>query len=309
MKLSIVTTLYRSAPYVEEFHRRASAAARTLVEDDYEIVMVNDGSPDNALELAVKLTEQDQHVVVVDLSRNFGHHKAMMTGLAHATGEQVFLIDIDLEEEPEWLVDFVEQMEQEKCDVVYGVQQQRKGRLFERWSGELFWRAFRSISGLPVPKNLVTARIMSRRYVDALLLHQEREVFMAGLLYITGFVQKERVVTKLSTSPSTYSLRARVSLALNAILSFTSSPLVWIFYAGLLISTCSALYVVYLLLQKIALNQFVSGWASLIASTWLLGGLMILFISVIGMYVSKVFNEVKQRPYSIVRALYKNRKM
>ena len=98
MKLSIVATLYQSADYVIAFHHRASAAARQLVGDDYEIILVNDGSPDNSLDLAVILTEIDDHVVVVDLSRNFGHHKAMMTGLAHATGEQVFLIDSDLEE-------------------------------------------------------------------------------------------------------------------------------------------------------------------------------------------------------------------
>src|SRR5512139_2401581 len=127
MKLSIVATLYQSAPYIAEFHQRSSAAAKKLAGEDYEIVLVNDGSPDNSLDLAVQLTESDSHVVVVDLSRNFGHHKAMMTGLAHARGEQVLLIDSDLEEEPEWLIAFAEQMQSEHCDVVYGAQEQRKG--------------------------------------------------------------------------------------------------------------------------------------------------------------------------------------
>ena len=104
MKLSIVATLYQSAPYIIEFHQRASAAAKQIVGNDYEIVLVNDGSPDNSLEVAVQLTETDSHVVVVDLSRNFGHHKAMMTGLAHTKGDRVFLLDSDLEEEPEWLL-------------------------------------------------------------------------------------------------------------------------------------------------------------------------------------------------------------
>ena len=110
MKLSIVATLYQSAPYIAEFHQRASAVASQLVGDDYEIVLVNDGSPDNSLDLAMQLTERMRHVVVVDLSRNFGHHKAMMTGLAHAKGERVFLIDSDLEEEPECLIGFSDQM-------------------------------------------------------------------------------------------------------------------------------------------------------------------------------------------------------
>ena len=123
MKLSIVATLYQSAPYIDEFHKRASASAKQLLGDDYEIVLVNDGSPDNSLDLAIRLTERDSHVVVVDLSRNFGHHKAMMTGLAHAKGELVFLIDSDLEEEPEWLLSFASAMLDKRCDVVYGVQE------------------------------------------------------------------------------------------------------------------------------------------------------------------------------------------
>ena len=127
MKLSIVATLYRSAPYISEFHARTSAAARQLVGEDYEIVLVNDGSPDNSLELAARLTDSDTHVVVVDLSRNFGHHRAMMAGLKHAKGARIFLIDSDLEEDPEFLLSFAEQMQERKCDVVYGVQERRKG--------------------------------------------------------------------------------------------------------------------------------------------------------------------------------------
>src|SRR5215469_13587106 len=101
MKLSIVTTLYRSAAHIGEFHQRVVAAARQVAGDDYEVIFVNDGSPDNSVEVAMQAADADRHVVVVDLSRNFGHHKAMMTGLTHATGAHVFLIDSDLEEEPE----------------------------------------------------------------------------------------------------------------------------------------------------------------------------------------------------------------
>ena len=171
MKLSIVATLYQSAPYIEEFYRRATESARQLVNDDYEIVLVNDGSPDNSLELAIHLSELDPRVVIVDLSRNFGHHKAMMTGLAYAVGDYVFLIDSDLEEEPEWLLGFSKQMIQEHCDVVYGVQERRKGGIFERWSSQWFWRFFNMLTGMNIPTNLATARLMSRRYVDALLRH------------------------------------------------------------------------------------------------------------------------------------------
>ncbi len=308
MKLSIVATLYQSAPYINEFHERASASAKRMVGDDYEIVLVNDGSPDNSLNLAVRLTELDSHVVVVDLSRNFGHHKAMMTGLAHTKGELVFLIDSDLEEEPEWLEIFEQQMKQYSCDVVYGVQERRKGNWFERWSGQWFYRFFNALTGLALPENLVTARLMSRRYVDALLCHQEREVFMAGLWHITGFDQRPQVVKKHHNSETTYTIRRKMSLLVNSVTSFSSAPLVGIFYIGVVISLFSLAFIAYLVTNWLFLAKPMSGWTSVMASIWLLGGMVISFIGVVGIYLSKIFSETKQRPYTIVRQIYAKQK-
>ena len=151
-------------------------------------------------------------LVVIDLSRNFGHHKAMMTGLAHARGERVFLIDSDLEEEPEWLISFARRWSAMRCDVVYGVQEDRKGGWFERWSGHWFYSVFRADRHGPA-ENIMTARLMSRRYVNALLSYREREVFMAGLWQITGFDQRPQPVTKHATSGTTYTLRRKMSAA------------------------------------------------------------------------------------------------
>src|SRR5450432_2620019 len=131
MRLSVVSTLYMSAPYVLEFHRRISSAAARIT-SDYEIIFVNDGSPDNSQALAIQLCKDDRRVTLIELSRNFGHHKAMMTGLAHADGDLVFLIDSDLEEKPELLVTFNETMISKDVDVVFGVQEARKGGWFER---------------------------------------------------------------------------------------------------------------------------------------------------------------------------------
>ena len=308
MKLSIVATLYQSAAYIAEFHRRASAVARQLVGEDYEIVLVNDGSPDNSLDFAVQLSESDSHVVVVDLSRNFGHHKAMMTGLAHASGDRVFLIDSDLEEEPECLIDFAQQMQSKRCDVVYGVQEQRKGNWFERWSGQWFYRVFKSLTGLALPENIVTARLMTRRYVDALLRHGEREVFLAGLWHITGFAQLPQIVKKHSTSQTTYTFRSKMSLLVNSVTSFSNTPLVGIFYIGLAISLIAIAYIAYLAVHWTFLAKPLSGWTSVMASIWLLGGLVISFIGVVGIYLSKIFSETKQRPYTIVRQIYAKQK-
>ncbi|HEV7164514.1 MAG TPA: glycosyltransferase family 2 protein [Gammaproteobacteria bacterium] len=304
MKLSVITTLYESAPYITEFHRRASESARQLAGDDYEIVLVNDGSPDNSLDLAVRLTETDRHVVVVDLSRNFGHHKAIMTGLSKAKGERVFLLDSDLEEEPEWVMSFQRQMDAEACDVVYGVQSARRGGLLEKITGAVFYRLFRFFTGIEQPDNIVTARIMSRRYVDALLSHRERELNIGGLWIITGFKQCRQTVKKHSTSPTTYDLSRKFNHFINAVTSFSSLPLVFTFYSGLLISVSALIYIVYLAVRYLFISSPPTGYTSIIASIWLFSGMIIFFMGIQGIYISKVFSEVKQRPNTIIRHVY-----
>jgi putative glycosyltransferase len=304
MKLSIVTTLYKSEAFIADFHRRAGAAARAAVGDDYEIVVVNDGSPDRSLELATALVPADPHVVVVDLSRNFGHHKAMMTGLSYARGERVFLVDSDLEEEPEWLAPFTAEMERQGCDVVYGVQRSRKGGAFERLSGRWFYRLFRAVTGLELPENIVTARLMSRRYVEALLRHDEREVFLAGLWLITGFDQRPLPVDKHDSSETTYTFRRKVSIAVESITSFSNAPLKAIFYLGAGISAAAGAYTAWLVLRWFLHARPPDGWTSVMASIWLLGGLVISFIGVVGIYLSKIYSETKRRPYTIVRQVY-----
>jgi putative glycosyltransferase len=306
MKLSIVATLYRSAPYVQEFHSRATASARHVVGDDYEIILVNDGSPDSSLVEATRLTQRDPHLVVVDLSRNFGHHKAMMTGLAHAQGERVFLIDSDLEEEPEWLIPFTSHMDTEGCDVVFGTQTSRKGGLIERASGPLYYLTFRLLTGIRHPKNIATARLMARSYVDALLLHQERELNIGGLYIVTGFDQRAYPIIKHSSSPTTYSLSRKFGHLVNAVTSFSSLPLVFTFYSGLLISTSALAYISHLIYRYLFGSAPPDGYTSTIASIWLFSGLIIFFLGIQGIYIAKVFSEVKQRPYTIVRRIYRH---
>ena len=307
MKLSIVTTLYRSSPYVRPFHERMSASARAVAGDDYEIIMVNDGSPDDSLAQAVNICEQDHHLSVVDLSRNFGHHKAMMTGLSFATGESVFLIDSDLEEEPEWLLPFTERRTTEKCDVVFGVQNSRRGGFVERITGPMYYRLFRLLTGIHQPDNIVTARLMSRRYVDSLLLHKEREINIGGLWCITGFKQQPHKVIKHSSSPTTYSISLRLSQFINSITSFSSLPLVFTFYTGACISLSAVAYISYLVFRYLFISAPPDGYTSLIASIWLFSGLIIFFLGIQGIYLAKVFSEVKNRPYSIVRQVHRHR--
>lgn len=304
MKLSIVSTLYQSAPYVEEFHERASAAATQLVEKDYEIILVNDGSPDESLEVAVKLANADSRVTVVDLSRNFGHHQAMFAGLTYARGERVFLIDSDLEEEPEWLCEFAAALEKEDVDVVYGVQQTRKGGWFERWSGNFHYSIVNYLSEIDHPRNIVTARLMSRRYVDALLQFREREMVISGLWILAGFKQRPQLVNKGQRSSTSYGLARKVNHAINAITSFSEAPLRLIFGVGMGIFGVSLVIAIYLIIQRLLSGSALEGWTSVMVSVWLLGGLVISFVGVIGIYLSKIFVETKNRPPFIIRTVH-----
>ncbi|MCH7501573.1 MAG: glycosyltransferase family 2 protein, partial [Nitrospinae bacterium] len=153
MRLSIVSTLYNSAPHLLEFYERLTQCAQGITHD-YEMILVNDGSPDASLDLALQLYEKDQRIRVIDLSRNFGHHKAKMTGLQHARGEYVFLIDSDLEEPPETLKRFWDEMQKARdLDVVFGVQEKRKGGLFERVSGAVFYKIINWFGDVKIPEN------------------------------------------------------------------------------------------------------------------------------------------------------------
>ena len=303
MKLSIVTSLYRSAPYLRDFYERCSAAAEGIT-DDFEIVLVNDCSPDDVLDIALDLYEKDRRVRVIDLARNFGQHKAILTGLAHARGELVFSLDSDLEEDPDWLGPFHERMQETGADVVYGVQRKRKGKLFERLSGALYYAIFRLLSSHPVPPNQVCARLMTRRYVESLIQHRDQEVFLAGLWAITGYEQIPMAVDKSDKGSSSYTVRMKLAITLNSVTSFSNVPLVLIFYLGMIVTAVSVSAATFTLFAKLFFIDFELGWPSLIISIWLLSGLTFSCLGIIGIYLSKIFIETKDRPYTIIRRSY-----
>jgi putative glycosyltransferase len=304
MILSIVTTLYNSAPYIEEFYRRVLAQIQSLPVD-YEIVFVDDGSPDNALDVAVKIADRDSHVSVVELSKNFGHHKAMMTGISQARGDLVFLIDVDLEEPPEILGDFYRELTEKSVDIVFGIQQQRHGTWFQRTSGEAFYHLYNLLSSNVIPRNQLRARLMTRRYVDALLRHREQLFMIEILCNITGFKQIAFPMNKTGYKGITsYTLTRRVRLFINGITMSSNRPLIFIGYLGALITILAASYTGFTLLQYLFGVATPDGWTSLIISVWFLGGLTIFSLGIIATYLSVMFEEVKGRPYSIIAKVH-----
>jgi putative glycosyltransferase len=306
MKLSIVTTLFNSSSTVEEFYRRATAAAEAITQD-FEIILVDDGSPDQSLNIARHLVDQDDRVRVVELSRNFGHHKALMTGLEYAVGDLCFLIDCDLEEDPELLTEFFAGLQAGDIDVVYGYQDARKGGFLERKAGDIAYKLFNLLLSHPVPRNHVTVRLMTREYVDSLLLHREQQTVIGGLWVLTGYRQVGVAIKKRASGRTTYSVWRRWLMLIDSITSFSETPLVAIFYLGVAISGLSVLVAIWLLINKFIVGRTVEGWVSVMLSVWFIGGLLIFCVGVIGIYISKIFIETKNRPYTIVRKLHESK--
>jgi putative glycosyltransferase len=305
MKLSVVTSLYKSEPYIREFHRRMRAVAGEIT-DNCEFIYVNDGSPDGVLGEALRLSQEDDQVVVVDLSRNFGHHRALMVGLSFATGDLVFMIDVDLEEEPELLRPFYARFLETKADSIYGIQSKRKGSAFERISGEVFYRLVNFLSGSDAPVNTLIARLMTRRFVASLLQYQENEIDIAGLLHMTGYLQVSVMVRKHAKPMTTYTFGRKLRLALCSVTAFSRRPLLIISVLGGLILLVTVGVISYFAFVYVFSGRVPSGFTSLILSLWFLGGLTIFSVGIVALYIAVIFNEVKVRPTAIIRDVYRS---
>ncbi len=304
-RISVLTTLYKSAPYVRDLYKQT----RQVLDDigcDYEFIFVDDGSPDNANQLVQELIESDSNLRLVELSRNFGHHKAVMIGLAETRGDYVFLFDSDLEEDPALLKQFYDVMQEnpEETDIVFGYMEQRKGAMMERLSGTVFYKLMNIMSDLPIHENQLAARLMNRRYVDALLRFQESQVWLAGIMRLNGFHQVAVPTHKTSKGSSSYTWARKFSYAMDALVSFTNKPLTYVALFGLTISGVAFLAGGYLVTQLLTTDTDVEGWKWVLASLWLLGGLTISAIGLVGFYVGRIFIQVKERPNAIIRKIY-----
>jgi len=302
MKLSVVTTLYKSAPYIEEFVWRVCVEAEKLT-DDYEIIMVDDGSPDDSLNVALSVQRTNSRLHIIELSRNFGHHKAIMTGLGRAKGDLIFLIDVDLEEQPELLGKFYREMQDGDRDVVYGYQEKREGGLIERYLGKLAWCLINKIYAIQIPPNQCTVRLMRRDYVRSLLRHKESNTVIGGLWVITGYRQFGMPIKKGHRGLTSYSFLLRLMTFLNGITSFSTAPLMFMVVFGMLVAFISFCFGILIMLQKIFYKAAV-GWPSIMVSIWFLSGTIILCTGILGIYISRIFVETKRRPYTIIRKIY-----
>jgi len=307
MKLSIVSTLYKSRDFLDEFLSELIIAIKKINISEFEIIFVNDGSPDDSLLLLIQKKIIIPQIKIIDLSRNFGHHYALQVGLQHAKGDFIFLIDNDLEVSPSFLIDCFDAINSDlELDVVYGYQEVRKGKFIENIGGTIFWYILNKFSDVRIPKNILTERLMRKYYVDSLLTLGDSNLFLGGMMYWAGFNQKGLPVKKrMRKGESTYSLQKRTELMIQALTSFSGKPLEYLFYLGLLITTLSFGMINYVVIKKIIYGDSVQmGWASIITINVLILGVISTFLGLIGIYIFKIFRQVQSRPNAIVKRIY-----
>ncbi len=299
-ELSIVIPVFNEEEVLPELHRRLTAVLSGLV-PSYEILLVNDGSTDGTPEILRELIRQDQHLVTIDLSRNFGHQVAISAGLEYSRGKAVVIMDGDLQDPPEVIPRFVAKW-REGFAVVYAIRQKRKEAFFKRLAYAMFYRLLQVISHTDIPLDAGDFCIMDRRVVDLLVRMPERNRFLRGIRSWLGFRQiglpYERSARQ-GGEPK-YTFRRLIFLALDGLLSFSYKPLRLISVLGLGVSLGSLLLALYYVLKKVLYALDPPGFTTLVVAILFLAGIQLVTIGVMAEYVARISDEVKRRPLFIV---------
>ena len=299
--LSVVVPCFNEADGIEELHRRLSAACREVVEDAYELVLVNDGSKDATGTLLAGLARRDPHLVAVDLSRNHGHQLALTAGLSVCRGERVLVIDADLQDPPELLGQMMALMDQ-GADVVYGRRASRSGETWsKRASAAMFYRLLASLSDVEIPLDTGDFRLMSRRAVEAFLAMPEQHRFVRGMVSWIGFRQVALDYDRAErfAGSTAYPIAKMMRLAADAITGFSVRPLRLANYLGVLLAAFALVTFGYTLSRWFA-GATVPGWTSVMAVVLLLGSFQMLVLAIMCAYLGRLFVEAKQRPLFLI---------
>jgi len=303
-KISAVIACYRDAPAVPIMHARLTAVFQKI-DTDYEIIFVNDASPDDALTVLADLAARDPRVVVVNHSRNFGSQSAFSSGMRVATGDAVVLLDGDLQDPPE-LIEAFDARWRAGYDVVYGVRVKREATRFLRVAYKAFYRLFRASAYVPIPLDAGDFSLMDRRVVDVLNQLPENNRFVRGLRAWVGFRQTgvPYVRPERQFGRTTNSLLRNLGWARKAIISFSYAPLDLIAWVGLATVIVAFAAIVYQLVLRVFFAPLTtSGLTTIIILILFLGGIQLLSLSIIGSYAAHIYDEVKRRPPYVVESI------
>lgn len=305
--LSIVIPMFNEELGAAECVRRVS---KVLIKMGcrYEVIYVNDGSRDQTLEILLKEKEQDEHIKIIDLSRNFGHQTAISAGIDHAQGDALIVIDGDLQDPPELFPKLVDKW-QEGFDVVHARRSIRHGeKAYKKLAATVFYRIMASISTVDIPVDVGDFRLMSKRVTDQLKSLSEKRRYIRGLAAWIGFkqtiVEYERE-PRFAGTPA-YTFKTLVGLALSGITGFSVFPLRLGLYFGSIAVTAGLLFVIYCIFA-LATQIGVPDWAPLMVALLFISGLQFICIGVVGEYVYLTLEDVRDRPLYIVRQFYNSK--
>ena len=303
--LSILIPCYNEQECLAALHQRLTEAARSAVAEDYELVLVNDGSTDHTWEMMRDLVANDPRLVAVNLSRNHGHQLALTAGLDFCRGEKILIIDADLQDPPELLGDMLEVMRLEGADVVYGVRSSRVGDTrFKRATAHMFYRMLARATEVDIPVDAGDFRLMSRRALDVFLSMPEQARFIRGMVAWIGFKQVPFAYQRDQrfSGETKYPLRKMVSFALDALTGFSSTPLKLASHAGLWLAAGSVLLIVYIAVGWLS-GRSIQGWTSLMLVVVVLGAVQMFVLGLMGEYIGRLYSQAKQRPLYIVQEI------
>ena len=299
--LSIVVPFFNEEGNVSEVYTELNSVLNEL-DLDYEILLVNDGSTDNTDAEIQKVCEKDEHILGVSLSRNYGHQIALIAGLEHAKGDLILSMDGDLQH-PASLIKSLIEKANSGFDVVNTIRIDEEGiKAGKQFSSKWFYKILNAVSDVPVRKSSSDFRLMNRKSLNAFLKMKEKDRFNRGLVSWMGFKQAfiEFEARPRQNGKSKFTPKKMWSFAGDGIFAFSSKPLRVSFYLGVGVSILSLVYIAYSVVQYF-LGNTVPGWTSLLVTVLFLGGIQLLSIGIMGEYIRRIFNEVKDRPLYFVQ--------
>lgn len=313
MKFSVVTSIYRDGYLAMDFCMEVGRVFSDYIGESVdeiskhlEIILVNDGSPDDSLQYLMAVKDKLGYVKVVDLSRNFGQHEALACGFRLAQGEYVTRINVDMQDPPSELPKLLNEMIGGKFDLVVGQYAERNSPWINRWTAHLYFEVFNFLTGITVHQRTSPMRVMNRAFIDAYNALTEKSRFPQGLDIWLGFRQKYVEIEHLprKDGKSSYNLWSRAGLALTGILYFTDRPLKLIGYFGLIMAAIGFAIGAGIIMQKFTGSTLLPGYASLASVAFMGFGIQIGCIGLLGLYIGRIFREVQNRPLYIVRKIY-----
>jgi len=307
-KLSVIVPCKNEEEVLDKFYERTIKVIKQLT-TNYEIIFINDGSTDNTLNVMLKLSEKDNNILVIDLSRNFGKELALTAGIDASTGDAVVPIDADLQDPPELIKDMWAKWK-EGFDVVYATRTTRQGESFlKKFTAKMFYILMSKIVVINIPKNTGDFRLMDKKVVEALKELRERNRFMKGLFSWVGFKQYSLLYVREPrfAGKTKFKFFKLLDFAVDGITSFTYSPLRIASFLGFITFLFSMIYALFIVIHRLTTQNDISGYASTIVFILFFGGVQLLSVGLIGEYIGRIYEEVKQRPLYLVKQIYGNR--